>query len=174
MIRKLAVFGVSLCLPVVLLCGCMYGTGCEATENKKLVQAVVDAYQARDLDLLDDVIAADYVRHCQSTPDVKVNSLEDLKVFLQADIDMTPDGEIELVHMVAEGAMVSFWAVYRGTPQGMYGPFETTGESVELDFAGTHRIADGKIVETWVIWDNLTALTQLGVFPPKMDDDAEE
>jgi hypothetical protein len=28
-----------------------------------------------------------------------------------------------------------------------------------------HRIAEGKIVETWVTWDNLAALSQLGLFP---------
>jgi predicted ester cyclase len=167
MIRKLSITGLSLCLLAGLLCGCKPCR--EANDNKKAVQAVVDAYQARDLDLFDDYIAADYVRHCQSTPDVKVASLEDFKTFMQADIDATPDGEIEIVHMVAEGDMVAFWMVYRGTPQGMYGPFETTGERVELDFAGTHRLVDGKIVETWVIWDNLTALMQLGVFPPEKE-----
>ena len=171
MIRKLSVAGLSLCLLAVLLIGCK--PCCEANENKKVVQAVVDAYHARNLDLLDDYFTADYVRHCQSTPDIKVESIEDLKAFMQADIDATPDGEIEIVHMVVEGEMVAFWMVYRGTPQGMYGPFETTGERIELDFAGTHRFVDGKIVETWVIWDNLTALMQLGVFPPEKEEPVE-
>ena len=52
----------------------------------------------------------------------------------------------EVVHMVAEGDLVGMWAVYRGTPQGMFGPFETTGEPIELDMGAVHRIVDGKIV----------------------------
>jgi predicted ester cyclase len=171
MIRKLSIAGLSFCLLLALL-GCCTGS-CQPDENKKVVQGVMDAYQARDLDLLDDLIAADYVRHCQSTPDIKVESLEDFKAFLQADIDATPDGRMEILHMVAEGDMVAMWGVYSGTPQGMYGPFETTGERIELDLAGVHRIVDGKIAESWVVWDNLTALMQLGVFPPKKEAAAE-
>jgi len=171
MIRKLSMGGLSLCLLAVLLIGCK--PCCEVNDNKKVVQGVMDAYQARDLDLLDDLIAPDFVRHCQATPEFKVESLEDFKAFLQADIDATPDGEIEIVHMVAEGDLVAMWAVYRGTPQGMFGPFETTGESIELDFGGVHRMVDGKIAETWVTWDNLTAMMQLGVFPPKKEEPVE-
>jgi hypothetical protein len=37
---------------------------------------------------------------------------------------------------------------------------------MEIDFAGVHRIEDGKIAETWVTWDNLVGLTQLGLWPP--------
>jgi hypothetical protein len=44
---------------------------------------------------------------------------------------------------------------------------------MELDFAGMHRIADRKIVETWVTWDNLAGLTQLGLFPPQPPDATE-
>lgn len=46
------------------------------------------------------------------------------------------------------------------------GPFPATGNEMEISFAGIHRIEDGKIAETWVTWDNLTALTQLGLWPP--------
>jgi predicted ester cyclase len=46
------------------------------------------------------------------------------------------------------------------------GPYPATGKRLELDVAGMHRIADGKIAESWLIWDNLTGLTQLGLFPP--------
>jgi steroid delta-isomerase-like uncharacterized protein len=171
--RKLSVGALSICLAALFLCGCQCEQSCTADENKKVVQGVMDAYSARNLDLLDQFIAEDYVRHCQSTPEVKVESLADFKAFLQADIDSTPDGEVEVLHMVAEGDMVGMWAIYRGTPQGMFGPFETTGERIELDMGAVHRIVDGKIAETWVVWDNLTALMQLGVYPPEGDEAAE-
>jgi hypothetical protein len=31
---------------------------------------------------------------------------------------------------------------------------------------GIHRLENGKIVETWVTWDNMAALAQLGHLPP--------
>jgi len=29
------------------------------------------------------------------------------------------------------------------------------------------RIEDGKVAETWISWDNVTMLMQLGYFPPQ-------
>jgi predicted ester cyclase len=69
--------------------------------------------------------------------------------------------------MLAEDDLVAFWATYSGIQDGPMGPYPATGKRMELDFAGMHRIADDKIVETWVTWDNLTGLTQLGLFPPE-------
>ena len=53
------------------------------------------------------------------------------------------------------------------------GPQPATGKRMELDMAGMHRIADDKIVESWVIWDNMTALAQLGLFPPESPEETE-
>ncbi len=35
---------------------------------------------------------------------------------------------------------------------------------------GIFRLEDGKIAEMWVTWDNLSALMQLGHFPPPNQD----
>jgi predicted ester cyclase len=75
--------------------------------------------------------------------------------------------------MVAEDDLVAFWATYSGIQDGPMGPYPATGKRMELDFAGMHRIADDKIVETWVTWDNLTGLTQLDLFPPKSQEITE-
>ena len=45
------------------------------------------------------------------------------------------------------------------------GPFPPSGKRLSLDFAALFRIESGKIVELWVTWDNLAALSQLGHFP---------
>ena len=39
------------------------------------------------------------------------------------------------------------------------------------EFAGYHRFEDGKIVETWVTWDNLATLDQLDLLPPAAVED---
>jgi hypothetical protein len=44
---------------------------------------------------------------------------------------------------------------------------------VELPFIGILRLAEGKIAEIWVEWDNLNALSQLGHFPPSENNDAD-
>jgi len=40
-----------------------------------------------------------------------------------------------------------------------------TGRSISVDAISIHRMADGKIAETWEVWDTLGFLQQLGVVP---------
>jgi hypothetical protein len=42
---------------------------------------------------------------------------------------------------------------------------------MRLDFSGFLRFQDGQIAEMWVTWDNLAALSQLGHYPPPLEDD---
>jgi len=46
------------------------------------------------------------------------------------------------------------------------GPFPPSDRQMTLEFAGIHRIENGKLAETWLTWDNMAALSQLGHFPP--------
>jgi len=151
-------------LVVVLSCVC---EPCDTGKNNKEVVAEAFAIvEAGELDKLDEYIAADYVRHCQATPDIEVTSLAAFKEFLIADREAVPNPKLVHHRLVAEDDLVAFWATYTGIQEGPMGPFPATGKRMEIDFAGMHRLADGKIVETWVTWDNLTGLTQLGHFPP--------
>ena len=152
---------------------CLCGP-CEiATTNKELALAAFEAVDTGNMDALDDLIAVDYVRHCQATPDVEVNSLEAFKEYLLSDRESFPDPKLQVVHLIAEDNLVAFWASYSGVQEGAMGPFPATGNRMEIDFAGIHRIEDGKIAETWVTWDNLTALSQLGLWPPNEFEELE-
>lgn len=46
------------------------------------------------------------------------------------------------------------------------GPLPPTGKEMTSDYAGIHRIEDGKIAETWVTWDNMASLQRLGHIAP--------
>jgi predicted ester cyclase len=156
-----------------MVSGCVCEPCDEGKKNKELVAEVFAVVEAGDLDKLDQYLAADYVRHCQATPDVEVTSLEAFKEFLVRERETVSDPKMVLHRLVAEDDLVAFWATYSGIQDGPMGSFPATGKRMELDFAGMHRIADDKIVETWLIWDNLTALTQLGLFPPEAPEATE-
>lgn len=163
---RAVVVGVIGLVIAALQMSCLCGP-CEiATENKELALAAFEAVAAGDMDALDSLIAVDYVRHCEATPDVEVNSLEDFKAYLLSDRESFPDPDLTVIHLIAEDNLVAFWATYGGIQEGPMGPFPATGNAMEIRFAGFHRIEDGKIVETWVTWDNLAALEQLGLWPP--------
>jgi len=138
-----------------------------AQNNKELVRKSFEVVGNGDYKGMDRYIVQNYVRHCQATPELVVESLDDFKAFIKEDRKAIPDQQLILKHLIAEDDLVAFWATYKGTQTGQMGPFAPTGKSVELDFSGVHRLVDGKVVETWVTWDNIAILSQLGLFPPK-------
>jgi len=134
-------------------------------ENKILVRRFEEAMNKRQLDALDEVVAPNFVRHCQATPDLDVRSLEQFKGFLRQDVAVFPDNTQTFTHVIAEGDMVAAWATYEGTQLGQMGPFPPSGKKVRFDFAAILRVENGKLAELWVTWDNMTILAQLGYLP---------
>ena len=157
----------------VVLTGCLCEPCSKARRNEETVRLATEMIMAGDYDALDRVFSDDYVRHCQATPEIADANLEQFKAFLEADRSAIPDQTIEEVHLFAQGEFVAYWGIYRGTHQGQMGPFPPTGRSIELDFAAVHHLVGGKIVETWVTWDNLAMLNQLGLFPPPAQEDTQ-
>lgn len=153
--------------PLVVGCGGAPPQGAREVEdsNEEVVRRFIGAINDRQLDALDELVQADMIRHSQATPGLQITSLEQLKAFLEADFEAIPDSR-QVVHLlVAEGDYVAVWVTYSGTQEGPMGPFPATGKETSLDIAGFFRLADGKIAEIWVAWDNLTILTQLGHIP---------
>ncbi len=163
---RTVVGGVLVICCAALHMSCLCGPCEVATTNKELALSAFEAVATGNMDALDDLISVDYVRHCEATPDVQVNSLAAFKAYLLNDRESVPDPQLQVVHLISEDNLVAFWATYAGTQEGPMGPFPATGNEMEIAFSGFHRIENGKITETWVTWDNLTALTQLGLWPP--------
>jgi predicted ester cyclase len=134
--------------------------------NKSVVQRFGEAQNQRRLELLDELIAPDFTRHCQATPWAQIRSRDDFKAFLQQDWAAVPDGQITLRFLVAEGDLAAVYCTYAGTHTGQWGPIPPSNKRFELDFCGVCRLAGGKIAELWLTWDNLAVLTQLGHWPP--------
>ena len=156
-----------------LLTGCLCGPCEEATSNKEIALAAFEAVANGEYEALDDLVAEDYVRHCPATPDIEVTSLQAFKDYLELEKNTIPEPELTVIHLISEDDLVAFWATYAGSQEGPMGPFPATGIRVEAPFSGFHRIEDGKIAETWVTWDNLDMLVQLGHYPPEAPAEAE-
>lgn len=140
-------------------------------DNKAIVEGFVAVGNARELERLSEFVADDFVRHCQATPEFDIRSREQFRELMEADAAAFPDSRLEVQQLVAEGDRVAVWATYSGTQRGPMGPFPASGKTMSLDFGAIFRLHDGKIVELWVTWDNMAALTQLGHFPlPEPDE----
>jgi steroid delta-isomerase-like uncharacterized protein len=134
--------------------------------SKALVRRFAEVVNRGDYALLDELVASDFVRHCQATPEVTVRSREDFKRYLVENHATFPDEHMREAFLVAEGDKVAFYSIYSGTQQGPMGAFPPSGKRMELDISGLFRVVGGKLAELWVTWDNVTGLVQLGHFPP--------
>lgn len=52
-----------------------------------------------------------------------------------------------------------------GTHTGEINGIPPTGKDIRVDAISVHRLQDGKIAETWEVWDTLGFLQQMGVVP---------
>ncbi len=130
-------------------------------ENKDLARRSWEIVSQRNPDLLEEVYAADIVWH---EPDQDVQGLEEAKQFYSMYLSAFPDFNATVEDVIAEGdKAVTRWTI-RGTHQGEieeFGP--PTGKQVEIKGITIHRIEDGKIVEEWERYDNLSVMRQLGL-----------
>lgn len=132
---------------------------------KNLMMRFVSAMNTRQLDLLDELVSPNVVRHCEATPGLEVTNLDQLKAFLRADASVFPDNKQTLEHILVDGDMVAMWATYEGTQMGQMGPFPPSAKYAKFSFSGVLRVEEGRIAEWWVTWDNMSILGQLGHLP---------
>jgi steroid delta-isomerase-like uncharacterized protein len=131
--------------------------------NKDLARRSWDIVNQRNPDLIDEFYPPDFVWH---EPDQDLRGYEQAKQFVSTFFKALPDINITIDDVIAEGDKVVTRYTIRGTHQGEteeFGP--PTGRQMELEGITIHRIEDGKIVEEWERYDNLSVLQQLGLVP---------
>ncbi len=162
-------WAIALCTTVFVVAGAIASYAGELEdleqENKKAVMQAVELMNTGDYGELGRFIASDYRRHSQATPEAVVNSLDDFIALLQHWDNSFTEVANEVHALIAEGDLVAIYGTYSGVHTGPMGPFAATGKKMSSDYAGYHRMKDGKIVETWVTWDNIAIFGQLGISP---------
>src|SRR3712207_1674332 len=127
-------------------------------ENKALVQR---SWEIVNQERLDELYPPDVVWHM---PEQELRGIEEAKQYVSTFLEAFPDASFSVEDLIAEGDKVVSRFTARGTHQGEteeFGP--PTGRQFEQDGITIHRIEDGKIVEEWSQYDNLSILQQLGL-----------
>jgi steroid delta-isomerase-like uncharacterized protein len=149
----------------IFLSSCNQAVDKQLESNKELVKKFTQAINTADWASFDSLITDDFTRHSQASP-VEVNTREAFVTLQESFYASTPDQKITIEMLVAEGDLVAAYATYSGTQTGPLGELPATGKSMDSKFVTFFRIANNRIAEIWVEWDNLSMLTQLGHFPP--------
>jgi predicted ester cyclase len=129
------------------------GVPVSAEENKAMVRRLLEAINAEDMDVVDELYA----------PELAERAKQGFTAFRSA----FPDWREEIVDVVAEGDKVVGRFKCSGTHRGEMMGIPPTGRRQEVDEVYFLRVEDGKFVEFWGLEDNLTRMRQLGLLPPR-------
>jgi steroid delta-isomerase-like uncharacterized protein len=133
-------------------------------ENKAIVRRLFDELNKGNLDVADEIFAADFVNHNPSPGGT--SDREGLKQFIANTHASFPDYHWNVEDMIAEGDKVVYRFTMHGTDTVGFMGLPPTGKQVSVAAIGILRFANGKAVERWNIGDALGMLQQLGIIPP--------
>ncbi|WP_101297602.1 ester cyclase [Halegenticoccus soli] len=117
---------------------------------------------AGDFSAVDEILAPDYVRRDAGADDIQRGPGE-FEEMLSGFRAAFPDMRVEIDDMYVADDAVVVKATETGTHEGDFMGAEPTGKRVEVEGLVVHRIADGRIVETFASWDFLGMMRRLGI-----------
>ena len=129
--------------------------------NKEVVSAFLNATNRKDWNKVLMLVHSDFVRHSSSEPkEIRTNI--GLVKFHQAELETFPDLEEKIIFVIQEGDLVAARISFSGTQLGQLINFAPTGKKLTAEFNCFFRVTEGRIKESWVEYDNLNGLIQLG------------
>jgi steroid delta-isomerase-like uncharacterized protein len=131
-------------------------------ENKALARNFFRMFEMGDPRMADEIVSANYFNH--DAPDPNIGS-DGLKAAVTLFKEALPDAQLTMAFQLAEGDKVVSRYTWSGTHQGEYFGIPATGKPVKWTVTTTFKIVDGKIHESWINYDRLGVMQQLGVAP---------
>jgi len=127
-------------------------------QNKSTVRRLVEeGFNKHNLKLLDEIFSKDAISHDPSQPNLgrgPEGARESMQVYTTAFPDSRIEGDYVVQHLRASG-----------THSGPLANIPATGKKTNVTGVITSKLQDGKVVETWSLWDQLTLMQQIGVVP---------
>jgi predicted ester cyclase len=136
-------------------------------EKKDLIQRMyAEAFNEGKMDVLDEMIATDYIRH--QPPYATVKGIDDYKKFV-ADVRKGYSGfSISLEETIITDDVSVVRVLLKGKHTGQTPTVQAspTGKQVSMTGCTISHWENGKIVEEWAHNDYLGLIQQFGVVPP--------
>ncbi len=130
-------------------------------QNRLAVRRLVDeGFNKHNL----RIFAKDAVNHDPAQPNLgrgPQGARESMHVYTTA----FPAARLIIEREIAEGDYVVQYLRASGVHTGPLGSIPATGKTTNVIGVITSKFRDGKVVETWSLWDQLTLMQQLGVVP---------
>jgi len=135
-----------------------------ADVNKTLVRRFYEEIDHGHLEVIDELVAEEYVDHNPPPFPGLASGREGLKQAFKLFWEATP-GNHRIEDQIAEGDKVVTRLTSFGKHVGDLPGAPVTGNDLEMTSITIHRIANGKLAEKWSEKDMIRFLRQIGVMP---------
>ena len=119
-------------------------------ENKRFIQRYLEALSGKPKP--------------SAVMDLYIND-DELKEHIRVAEEAFPLYRLDAEEILAEGDLVSVRGRVSGVHRGPFMGIPPTEKSVDFTIFITYRIAGGKIVEHWMLTDNMVLMQQIGAIP---------
>jgi steroid delta-isomerase-like uncharacterized protein len=137
-----------------------------AETNKAVSRRFLDEGFGRgNLQMIDEIFAPNHVLNGPGAMSGLPKGPEGVRQYVSYYRTAFPDTHFHIDEQVAEGdTVVTRWTAH-GTQKGELPGIPVTGKPAEISGVTVDRYKNGKIVESWVEYDQLGMMQQLGVLP---------
>ena len=132
-----------------------------AAANKELARRFYkEVYGDWNMALVDEVLSPGFTSH--DWPNDGRTGPQAFREYYAAIRSAVPDARYDVDDLIAEGDKVVVRWTLLGTHQGDFGGIAPTGLPIALKGIAIYRVADGKLMERWVVSDLHGMLEEIG------------
>ena len=133
-----------------------------ADENIVTMRRIVEVFNDRDLDIIPQLVTPGFVRHDFAGAFREAGGLEGVADFVQLFLKAMPDLQIKVEDVFATENCLALRVTLTGIHHGEFQGIAPTGKKVKFSGSRMYRFEEGKIAETWQLYDAAGFLRQIG------------
>ncbi|MCG6146611.1 MULTISPECIES: ester cyclase [Leptospira] len=129
--------------------------------KKIIVEEFIKATNSRNWKKVLSLTHSNFIRHSSSIPN-EIHGNHSLVEFHKNELKTFPDLDEKIEFLIEENDLVAARIKFTGTQKGKLGKLAPSNKILSASFNCFFKIVDNKISDTWVEYDNLNGLMQLG------------
>jgi steroid delta-isomerase-like uncharacterized protein len=130
--------------------------------NKAVIKRfTAEVWNKGNMEVADELLAADFADHNPPLPGLP-HGLEEAKAVFTMFRAAFPDLKMETQRLIAEDDLVVHYWIARGTNTGELLGQPPSNKAVAVHGVDIVRMADGRIMERWGVFDLMSLMQQLG------------
>jgi steroid delta-isomerase-like uncharacterized protein len=141
-------------------------TGAATRTERNLATAMRYAdelWNKGDMAVADEILTSDMVRHNDAVPGGVIPGREAMKQHITAVRTAWPDFHVTILDKMAKGDIVMCRWVWSGTFKAEYGGIPPNGKEMKVVGMSMFRFVGGKIAEEWMLEEDTSMFSQMGM-----------